>query len=235
MKFVVIGLFVALVYVEAQPFVPRPESGLPRPRGGYPRPPIDLPSPYNPSPAPRWPSNSRVRRSPERSVDESVLKPEHGLPQLNLDYNHKIFSDDYSKLSALEGVSFPDFKQSSGDRMDPNFGVGSEMKFDREPQRSLDLSVIKPERGPAISSLDYSQKIYSDDTSNLSAHVGVSTPDFDHFTSRAGVNYEYTPNENTNFRAGTEITRYPGGQMVPSFGVGFGMKWRRDINQQLKE
>lgn len=51
MKFVLIGLLVALLYVEAQSFVSRPGTGVPRPPINYPIP------PFNPGP-PRWPSVS---------------------------------------------------------------------------------------------------------------------------------------------------------------------------------
>ncbi|XP_057340217.1 hymenoptaecin-like [Microplitis mediator] len=155
MKFVLIGLLVALVYVEAQSFVPRPGNGVPRPPINYPIP------PFNPGP-PRWPSGYRFRRSPQGEVDASVVKPGEGPAQVNLDYN---------------------------------------------------------------------QKLFTDDTSSLSAHGRVSSTDFSHFNPSAGVNYEWNPNKDTYLRAQTELQRLPTGRMEPSFGAQFGMRFRREIEE----
>ncbi|XP_008548169.1 uncharacterized protein LOC103571697 [Microplitis demolitor] len=252
MKFVLIGLLVALLYVEAQSFVSRPGTGVPRPPINYPIP------PFNPGP-PRWPSGYRFRRSPQGEVSASVIKPEHGRPQMNMDYNQNIFSDDNSKLSAHGGVSSPDFKhftpnagvnyewnpnkdtylraqtefqKSPTGRMEPSFGAQFGMRFRRSPQGSVDASLSKSEHGQPQMNLDYNQNIFSDDNSKLSTHGGVSSSDFSHFTPNAGVNYEWNPNKDTYLRAQTEFQKSPTGRMEPSFGAQFGMRWRREIEGQ---
>ncbi|XP_057339905.1 uncharacterized protein LOC130677242 [Microplitis mediator] len=255
MKFVLIGLLVALVYVEAQSFVPRPGNGVPRPPINYPIP------PFNPGP-PRWPSGYRFRRSPQGEVDASVVKPGEGPAQVNLDYNQKLFTDDTSSLSAHGRVSSTDFshfnpsagvnyewnpnkdtylraqtelQQLPTGRMEPSFGAQFGMRFRRSPQGEVDASVVKPGEGPAQVNLDYNQKLFTDDTSSLSAHGRVSSTDFSHFNPSAGVNYEWNPNKDTYLRAQTELQRLPTGRMEPSFGAQFGMRFRREIEDQQPE
>ncbi|XP_063992486.1 uncharacterized protein LOC135170513 [Diachasmimorpha longicaudata] len=220
------------------PFNPRP--------GTYPFP--NPPKPWGP---PHFPV--RFRRSPQGSIQGGVTVPEHGRPQLNLDYNHKIIDNGRSTLNGFGGVSSPDLRhfqphagvnyeyrpnndffirgQGSvqplpGGRFDPQIGVGMGWRFRRSPQGSVQGGVTIPEHGRPQLNLDYNHKIIDNGRSTLNGFGGVSSPDLRHFQPHAGVNYEYRPNNDFFIRGQGSVQPLPGGRFDPQVGVGLGWRFR---------
>lgn len=106
-------------------------------------------------------------------------------------------------------------------------------RFRRSPQGSIDASVSKAEHQPPVLSVVYTQKINKNDPkNNLGAYGGVSSIDMRHFTRHAGLNYEWTPNKNTFFRANSGIQQNPFGHITPNIGATFGMRFRRDAEEK---
>ncbi|XP_015117170.1 uncharacterized protein LOC107041235 [Diachasma alloeum] len=220
--------------------------------------PNGAPPPFNPRSRPPqpWvpkPFPVRFRRSPQGSVQGGVTIPEHGRPQLNLDYNHKIIDDGKSTLNGFGGVSSPDLRhfqphagvnyeyrpnndffvrgQGSvqplpGGRFDPQIGVGMGWRFRRSPQGSVQGGVTIPEHGHPQLNLDYNQKLIDNGKSTLNAFGGVSTPDMKHFQPHAGLNYEYKPNNDFFVRGQGSVQPLPGGRFDPQIGVGMGWRFR---------
>ncbi|KAH0546864.1 hymenoptaecin-like [Cotesia glomerata] len=108
-------------------------------------------------------------------------------------------------------------------------------RFRRSPQGSLDASVLQSGHGRPQLNLDYQQKFMSNDKERFSGYGGVSSPDFKHFHSHGGLNYEWTPNKDTSLGVHGGVQQLPNGRFDPSVGLNFGMRFRRDVDQQLEE
>ncbi|XP_068987167.1 hymenoptaecin-like [Bombus flavifrons] len=114
---------------------------------------------------------------------------------------------------------------------------GSRFRRHADPQGSLVIDAKKPLSGPdrrPSLDVDYHQRVYDRNGVNADAYGGLNVRPGQRAQPHLGVQIE-REYKNGFIRGYSQAERGPGGRISPSFGIGGGFRFRRNVDDMMSE
>ncbi|XP_076179735.1 uncharacterized protein LOC143152957 [Ptiloglossa arizonensis] len=120
----------------------------------------------------------------------------------------------------------------------PEFYIPSRSRREADPQGSIVVRGQKPLSGPdrrPSLDVDYSHRVFDRNGATGNAYGGLNIRPGQPPQPHLGFQAERNFNNGAFIKGFGQVQRGPGGGPSPSFGIGTGMRWRRDVEEVEKE